>query len=198
MRAVFILGKVSLISAACKDAGFEQRHPGSSVGVELSLSNTKSSEGLGTTPLQPVILMKIYYFVSLLESVTLHLSLLLKQTSKMNSLLPWERCCSYFPTGVAPAATRNILYLLFTEHWVYVKQNNWGCLFTPLGGVWCELQCLAGVKMHHRYLKRFPQDSCVYTVSAGCRIIPLRCFHKHQRFFTFFELWDYANPRSCG
>lgn len=98
MRVVSILGKVSLISAACKDAGFEQRHPRSSVGdgVELPLSNRKSCEGLGTTPLQPVTLMKIFYFVSLLESVTLNLSLLLKQTSKMNSLLPWERCCSYF------------------------------------------------------------------------------------------------------
>lgn len=37
VRVVFILGKASLISAACKDAGFEQRHLRNSVGDEVEL-----------------------------------------------------------------------------------------------------------------------------------------------------------------
>lgn len=37
MRFVFILGKASLISAAGKDAVFEQRYPRNSVGDEVEL-----------------------------------------------------------------------------------------------------------------------------------------------------------------
>lgn len=63
MRFVFILGKPSLISAACEDAVFELRHSRSSMGDEVELFLV-----LGTTPLQPLISMKIRYFVSLPES----------------------------------------------------------------------------------------------------------------------------------
>lgn len=81
------------ICAACKDAGFEQRHPRSSVGDEAELFLVKQQvlwRSGNSSPSASYINENKILCESSRISVTWNLSLLLKQTSKMNLLLPWE------------------------------------------------------------------------------------------------------------
>lgn len=49
-------------------------------------------------------------------------------------------------------------------------------------------------------IEKASEDWWVYTGSAGYGIAPWRYFHNSGAvcLVTFFKLWGYVNPRSCG
>lgn len=121
----------------------------------------------------------------------------------MSLLLPWEGywLCSFLLVqflvlqGTSCTCCLLSMGLYQTGQWRMFVNPPWGGLVRA---------ALLGQSENapQVFEKVPPRLLCVYTVTAGCKIIPLRCFHKHHPgggcFFTFFRLWDYVNPRSCG